>query len=78
MPVTIKKRRKSASALIPASMMFETKLNPSEAVDVNKGNERIVIKPIRESDLAVLITGISSKNLHGEINFGPAIGEEAF
>jgi antitoxin MazE len=42
---------------------------------------RIVIEPVRntkEYDLEQLLAGITPENLHSEVDFGPAVGKEAF
>ncbi len=40
----------------------------------------IIIEPLhpREYDLARLLAGITSDNLHAEVSSGPAVGREAF
>jgi antitoxin MazE len=78
MEVTVKKWGNSASVRIPSSVMEAAKLSLDDVVDVREENGRIVIEPVREQhhDLQQLLSGITSENLHGEFDFGPAVGRE--
>ena len=78
MRVIVKKWGNSASVRIPAAIMQAANLSLDETVDVREEAGRIVIEPVKpgEFDLARLLSGITKKNLHGEISFGPAIGRE--
>ena len=78
MRVIVKKWGNSASVRIPVAVMQAANLNLDEMVDVREEAGRIVIEPVKigEFDLARLLSGITKKNLHDEISFGPAIGRE--
>jgi antitoxin MazE len=78
MRVIVKKWGNSASVRIPAAIMQAAKLSLDETVDVREEAGRIVIEPVNPSefDLARLIAGITKKNLHSEVSFGPATGKE--
>lgn len=80
MRVTVKKWGNSASVRIPASIMDAAKLQVDATVDVREEGGRIVIEPIKEVDydLDALVAGITPTNLHSEVDFGPAVGKEAF
>ncbi len=81
MHVTVKKWGNSASVRIPVAIMEAVNLSLDEVVDVHEEGGRIVIEPVRstkEYDLAQLLAGITPENLHAEIEFGPAVGKEAF
>lgn len=80
MRVTVKKWGNSASVRIPAAIMDAARLHLDDTVDVREEGGRIVIEPVRENDydLDDLIAGITSSNLHTEVDFGPAVGKEAF
>jgi antitoxin MazE len=77
---TVKKWGNSAAVRIPAAVMEATRLNLDEAVDVRVESGRIVIEPIRQKtyDLNTLLRGITSKNQHGAVDFGPAAGKEVW
>jgi antitoxin MazE len=76
----VKKWGNSAAVRIPASVMQAARLALDEAVDVREEAGRIVIEPVRQKtyDLAKLVRGITSKNHHEAIEFGPAVGKEAW
>jgi antitoxin MazE len=81
MHVTVKKWGNSASVRIPVAIMEAVNLSLDETVDMHEEGGRIVIEPVRnvkEYDLAQLLAGITPENLHAEIEFGPAVGKEAF
>lgn len=77
MHVVIKKWGNSASVRLPASVMKSLDLQLDQTVDVRDEGGRIVIEPVRHAvDLAELLAGITPENLHGEAEFGPAVGKE--
>jgi antitoxin MazE len=81
MHVIVKKWGNSASVRIPVAIMKAVSLNLDETVDVREEGGRIVIEPVRnrkEYDLAQLLAGITPANLHAEVDYGPAVGKEAF
>jgi len=77
---TVRKWGNSAAVRIPATVMRATGLDLDETVDVREEAGRIVIKPLRQKryDLQKLLKGITSKNMHQEIDFGPAEGKEVW
>jgi antitoxin MazE len=77
MHVVIKKWGNSASVRLPASVMKSLDLQLDQTVDVRDEGGRIVIEPVRHAvELAELLAGITPENLHGEAEFGPAVGKE--
>ena len=80
MRATVKKWGNSAAVRIPASVMQATRLYLDEVVDVREEAGRIVIEPVRQKtyDLDTLLKGITSKNQHEAIDFGPAMGKEVW
>jgi antitoxin MazE len=77
---TVKKWGNSAAVRIPASVMQATRLDLDEVVDVREEAGRIVIEPVREKtyDLRRLLEGITPKNQHEAVDFGPAMGKEVW
>jgi antitoxin MazE len=77
---TVRKWGNSAAVRIPAAVMQATRLDLDEAVDVREEAGRIVIEPVRKKtyDLAKLLRGITSKNQHGAVDFGPPMGKEVW
>lgn len=80
MRVNVKKWGNSASVRIPAVIMEAACLRLDDAVEMREEGGRIIIEPVRrkEYDLADLLAGITPDNRHGEVDFGPAVGKEAF
>jgi antitoxin MazE len=80
MRATVKKWGNSAAVRIPASVMQATRLDLDEAVDVREEAGRIVIEPVRQKtyDLRKLLEGITPKNQHAAIDFGPTMGKEVW
>jgi antitoxin MazE len=80
MRAVVKKWGNSASVRIPAAVLQAANLELNDAVEVREESGRIVIEPIRnrEYDLDALLKQITRKNLHEEVEFGPAVGKEAW
>ena len=80
MKATVKKWGNSAAVRIPASVMQATHLDLDDMVDVREQAGRIVIEPVRKKtyDLGKLLKGITPKNLHEAVDFGPAAGKEVW
>ena len=80
MKAMVKKWGNSAAVRIPASVMQATRLDLDEVVDVREEAGRIVIEPVRQKtyQLAKLLKGITAKNQHRAVDFGPAKGKEAW
>lgn len=79
MQVLVKKWGNSAAVRIPASVMEASRLGLDDPVEVHVEAGRIIIEPIRTPafQLSQLLAGITPENLHGEADFGPAVGKEA-
>jgi len=80
MKTSVKKWGNSAAVRIPASVMQATQIDLDEVVDVREEAGRIVIEPVRQKSyqLSQLLKGITSKNQHEAVDFGPAAGKEAW
>jgi antitoxin MazE len=80
MKATVKKWGNSAAVRIPSSVMEATHLHLDEVVDVREEKGRIVIEPVRKKTykLEDLLKGITSKNLHEEVDFGSPEGKEVW
>ncbi len=80
MEATVKKWGNSAAVRIPASLMQSLQIKLDDVIDVREESGRIVIEPVHRKayDLAELLKGIISKNLHKSIDFGPPAGKEVW
>jgi antitoxin MazE len=78
--VTVKKWGNSAAVRIPASILQAAHLDLDELVDVREEAGRIVIEPVRQKtyDLDDLLKGITAKNRHDAVDFGPPSGKEVW
>jgi len=76
----MKKWGNSAAVRIPAAVMRAMHLELDEEVDVREEAGRIVIQPIRRKnyDLDELLKGITAKNRHDPVDFGPPSGKEVW
>jgi antitoxin MazE len=80
MKATVRKWGNSAALRIPASVMQAMRLELDEEVEVREESGRIVIEPVRQKayDLAELLRGITAKNRHDAVEFGPPAGKEVW
>ncbi len=80
MKTYVKKWGNSAAVRIPSTVMRASRMGVNEIVDVREEAGRIVIEPIRQKkyDLNSLVKGITPKNQHKSIDFGPAVGKEVW
>jgi len=78
MKATVKKWGNSAAVRIPASVMEAMHLNLDDAVEVREEEGRIIIEPLRPKKYSLkdLLGGITAKNLHEAVDFGPPEGKE--
>jgi len=78
MRVLVKKWGNSAAVRIPTGIMEAARLELNDAVDVREEGGRIVIEPIRpEFTLAQLLEGVTTENIHSEVDFGGPAGKES-
>ncbi|SHG84850.1 AbrB/MazE/SpoVT family DNA-binding domain-containing protein [Pollutimonas bauzanensis] len=70
----IKKWGNSAAVRLPSSMMKTLKIDLEDVIDIRVERGCIVIEPVRAQEylLSQLLSGIKSKNIHAEIDFGVA------
>ena len=80
MRAKVKKWGNSAAVRIPVSVMQAASFDLDEVVEVREEAGRIVIEPLRQKtyELDKLLKGITSKNQHDPIDFGPAVGKEVW
>ncbi len=80
MKSAVKKWGNSAAVRIPAAVMEAIPLEFDDPVDVREEAGRIIIEPVRqkEYDINDLIKGITRENLHEAVDFGAALGKEAW
>lgn len=76
----IRKRGNSLALHIPESLAAEAYLEQSSAVELSLVDGKLVVAPITEPayDLDELLAGVTDENLHGEVDWSPAVGREAW
>ena len=79
MRATVKKWGNSAAVRIPSSVMLALQINLDDVLEVREESGRIVLEPVQRKryDLGVLLKGITSKNRHQPVDFGPRFGNGA-
>jgi antitoxin MazE len=77
---TVRKWGNSAAIRIPASVMQASHLDLDEVVGMREEAGRIVIEPVRQKtyQLDELLKGITAKNQHESVDFGPPMSKEAW
>jgi antitoxin MazE len=79
MRASIKRWGNSAALRLPSSVLREANFAEEQEVEFQVQRGRIVIVPSaqNEFDLERLLEGITKENLHGEVDFGKPVGNEA-
>ena len=80
MKAKVKKWGNSAAVRIPSSVMQTLQINLDYVMDVREESGRIVIEPIRRKpyNLDTLLKGITARNRHEPVDFGPPSGKEVW
>jgi antitoxin MazE len=75
----VQKWGNSLAVRIPKPFAEGAGLRSSSEVEVSLENGEIRLSPVRPRwKLRQLLSGITKKNLHGEVDSGPAVGREAW
>ena len=80
MDTVIRKWGNSPAVRLPKHAVREAGLSLEQRVSLTVTRGRIVIEPVErvEYDLEALVEGITPRNSHGEADFGPPVGKEAW
>lgn len=80
MQVQVKKWGNSASVRIPASVLAAASLKIDQAVEVREDGGRVIIEPIAEPEFALddLLAAMTPETFPDDLDFGPAVGSEAW
>ena len=78
MGIHIRKWGNSAAVRLPASALEKAGLSVDDPVEVREEEGRIVIEKVEPQAITLdwLLEGLKPEQLHGEIDFGPAVGRE--
>ena len=76
----IQKWGNSLALRIPKAFAADAQLENDSLVEISLVDGQIIIKPVPGSNwtLEQLLAGVNEDNLHHEIDFGPAVGNEAW
>lgn len=83
MKARVQKWGNSLALRIPKALASETGLGENAEVELASENGRLVVTPRKRTrkpkySLQEMLRGITPDNLHGEIDFGPPVGREAW
>lgn len=80
MRTRVQKWGNSLALRIPKSFAEEAGLKNSSPVDVSLVDGRLIIAPVRKPKwtLNELLARVTPDNLHGEVDTGPAMGNESW
>ncbi len=78
MRIRVQKWGNSLALRIPKPFAEEAQVKQGTAVDLSLADGKLVATPVSREKwtLARLLARITKKNLHGESDFGPAVGRE--
>ncbi len=70
----------SLALRIPKPLAVEVGLGPDSPVEISLVDNKLVVTPLNEPvwTLESLLAQVTEDNLHGEVDTGPAIGNEAW
>ncbi|MFN7988653.1 MAG: AbrB/MazE/SpoVT family DNA-binding domain-containing protein [Thermoanaerobaculia bacterium] len=76
----VQKWGNSLALRIPKAFALEVGLREDAAVEVSVRQGHLVVAPVKALvfDLTDLISGITRRNIHTEVDLGPAAGREAW
>lgn len=79
MRVKIQKWGNSLAVRIPKSFAVQTEIEQDAVVDISVHDGKIVVIPAKKPEFTLdeLLRGVNKNNLHGEIDFGKPVGNEA-
>ena len=79
MRTRVQKWGNSLAVRIPKPFAEGAGLQPSSEVDVSLEKGELRLSPVRLSwNLKRLLKGVTKKNIHREVDAGPAVGREAW
>ncbi len=76
MVVKVQRWGNSLALRLPKAAAVEAGVAEGSSVEVEAREGRIVVRVLHRYRLADLLAGVKPKNLHGEVDTGPAVGRE--
>lgn len=80
MKVQVQKWGNSLALRIPKSFAVESNIAQGSTVEVSLENGRIIVFPVTEPEFSLdeMLAQITAENLHGEVDAGSSVGQEAW
>ena len=80
MKVQVQKWGNSLALRIPKSFAVESNIGQGSTVEVSLENGRIIVFPVAEPEFSLdeMLSQITPENLHGEVDTGSSVGQEAW
>jgi len=80
MKTRVQKWSNSLALRIPHSFAAETNLEPNTSVDLSLVDGKLIVTPVAEPELTLeeLLAGVTDENIHGEVDSGIFVGNEAW
>ena len=80
MKIQVQKWGNSLALRIPKSFAVESNIGQGSTVEVSLENGKIIVFPIAEPEFSLdeMLTQITAENLHGEVDTGRSVGQEAW
>ncbi|GAB4445015.1 MAG: AbrB/MazE/SpoVT family DNA-binding domain-containing protein [Anaerolineales bacterium] len=76
----VQKWGNSLAVRIPKAFALDVQLENDSLVEISIVDGQIIVKPVRTANwtLDELLAGITKNNIHGEVDTGSAVGNEAW
>jgi antitoxin MazE len=80
MKARIQKWGNSLALRIPKTFAEDANLKQNSQVEVSVSEGKLVVAPVSRSKLSLekLLAGVTSENIHAEVDTGPATGNEVW
>lgn len=80
METRVQKWGNSLALRIPKPLAVQIGLEPNSPVELSLRGKELVIEPVRSPGLKLddLLADVTEFNLHGEVETGPAVGNEVW
>ncbi len=80
MKARIQKWGNSLALRIPKSFATHSLIEQGSVVELSLENGRMIVEPAREKEYSLeeLLTRVTKKNLHAEVDFGKPVGKEVW
>jgi antitoxin MazE len=80
MQARVQKWGNSLAVRIPKSFASQSHLTQNSVVEMTVENGSIILSPVAQPELTLsgLLEGVTTENLHGELETGGVVGQEAW